>query len=154
MEPELAKALARLKTSADRLNTLCDQAAANVRAIEAYLSDECRVGITCEIVVEHSDDDDNPFALKLAYGRWADKFRVFLSWNHFRYPEADESKPWTECSRDEKLKTIEFLPTLVQKIAEETEARISRAASALAVLDKAIPPVVTSAKPKGGVKNA
>jgi hypothetical protein len=125
--PDLAQALSVLRKSTSELNQLTDRGSELVRMVEAELERQS-IGITAQVLVKEYEDDFTAMLLGYVYAN--DKLRVSLLWAE-RGDDSPLIRPWAECSRDEKLASLEFLPALLLKLADQVEQRISPARSAV-----------------------
>lgn len=136
MSEDITPSLARLRDSAAKLNQLCDEAAMSVRGLEEYLAKECGVGINAHVVVSISKYENHEEHIYLSYARWGDRFRVLIEWFDESAPEQEDtrSKPWAECTREEKLLTLPHFPNLIVAIEGKIASQIKHAQSAVSVI--------------------
>lgn len=134
---DLSVAIERLRTSTQRLNTICDAAAQTIRDVEAFL-EESRVGIWTSVLVRSPDpDDDDGVRVTLEYCRHhSGKHRILLvSTSRWAQETGDVSaRPWAECSRDEKIESLQVLPDLLVSLANRVEERTQKAEQAVTAL--------------------
>ena len=115
MANDLSVAIERLRTSTQRLNAICDEAAQTIKDVEAFL-EESRVGVTASVFIRngaYSPDADSPdWVDQLEYRRLdSGKFRIAIVRSDVTHPPGpDEVRAWSECTRDEKLDSFEKLP--------------------------------------------
>jgi hypothetical protein len=136
MTDELKKRMARLRELAPRLNSATDQASRLVAMVEKFLVDELHIGITAESTEFNSwsagkDEDDNEQNVRqtLAFGRVGAAYRIHVVEetvildNDGRRQEliGKQATPWPSCGRETKMRAIEKLPELLDKIIQETE---------------------------------
>jgi len=132
MADELSVAIERLRTSTQRLNEICDSAAQTVRDTEAFLDDiHAGVGAWVEVKRIYEDDEGRRYnSIGLSYGRYkTGQFRIQVT-NAPDWAESDEDvtfRPWSECSRDEKLESFEKLPALLVELAKRVDKRTANA---------------------------
>src|SRR5262245_24488151 len=124
MANALAQSLARVRTSANRLNQLTDDAARTVREVEDLLR-ECSVGIEAWVVVDQPPQVSEEFK-SLGYSRWGQQFRIVVAHGREDDPTDATVKPWSDWDRATKLESIEKLPELIEAIVKEVDSRISR----------------------------
>ncbi len=118
-------ALAKLKDSADELNSITDQTADMVRDIEEYLSIECSIGFDLSIVFENKPGGTTKKSLE--YRRIGQNYRIAVCVESIYAASSMKSKAWSDCNRDLKIKSIQHLPDLIEAITKKVEDDISRA---------------------------
>ncbi len=139
LESPLNATLAKIPALSKRLNKLADDASATVRKVEEFF-EKAHVGITDASVQVYLDDDSNP--VDLEYLRMPNgKFRIALVSN---YPaEGDDPprtkvRPFSDCSRDEKLKAFEHLPGLLERIVDALAKMIEKTEETTRTINKTI----------------
>jgi hypothetical protein len=121
MADALSTSIELLRSASPRLNEATTQAGDVVRRVEDFLNDECKLGVTaCVAVVQ---DDEAEWGTYLEYRRVGGKFRIAVVDSDFR-GENETVKPWSDCSREEKLRSFQHLPQLITKVAEEVQRSI------------------------------
>jgi hypothetical protein len=154
MADDLSVAIERLRTSTQRLNAICDQAAQTVRDTEAYLED-LHVGVAASvpvITIWHDEDGRERTVTSLEYLRpESQKFRIAVEFASYFDGECHdrEVKSWAECSRDDKLRTFEKLPDLIVEIARKVDERVLKAEQTINEVTAKLP---LPKKRKGGDK--
>jgi hypothetical protein len=143
MAVDLSKQLRELQKASDDLNDITDRANDIVGRVEAFLGEQCRVGGEASVPVAFDDADgaseEGPeWETYLQYGRFKGKFRFLVT--HTINGDPHETKPWTECSRDIKLKTVEALPELIGKLLETVKSQIGDARAKIDLLEAMLPP--------------
>jgi hypothetical protein len=136
MTDELKTRMGRLRELAPRLNSATDQASRVVAMVERFLVEELHIGISAETTEFASystgkDDDDNVRMeyQKLAFGRVGAGYRihvvdelVILDPGGCRKELVGrQTTAWPSCGRETKMRAIEKLPELLDKIIGETE---------------------------------
>jgi hypothetical protein len=136
MTDELKKRMARLRELAPRLNTATDQASRVVAMVEKFLVDELHIGISAESTEFNAwnagkDEDGNSRMAyqKLAFGRLGAGYRIHVvdettivdDEGHRQDLVSKQATPWPSCGRETKMRAIEKLPELLDKIIQETE---------------------------------
>jgi hypothetical protein len=136
MTDELKKRMARLRELAPRLNNATDQSSRLVAQVEKFLVDELHIGISAESSVFNAWSTGKDEAGRaqmcyqiLAFGRVGSGYRihvvdelVILDDDGKRQQRAArQATPWPSCGRETKLKAIEKLPELLDRIIHETE---------------------------------
>jgi hypothetical protein len=136
MTDELKRRMARLRELAPRLNTATDQASRVVAMVEKFLVDELHIGISAESAEFNTwaagkDEDGNSRMVcqKLAFGRVGAGYRIHVAdemtivddEGHRQELVNKQATPWPSCGRETKMRAIEKLPELLDKIIQETE---------------------------------
>jgi hypothetical protein len=136
MTDELKKRMARLREIAPRLNSATDQASRLVAMVERTLVDELHIGISAESAEFDSwpagkDEDGNARVVRqtLAFGRVGTAYRIHVvdeigivdDDGDWQESISRLQTPWPSCGRETKLKAIDKLPELLDKIISETE---------------------------------
>ena len=136
MTDELKKRMARLRELAPRLNSATDQASRLVAMVEKFLVEELHIGISAESTEFSSNslaEDENGrgrMAVQtLAFGRVGAGYRIHVvdetvivdGSGRRQDSVARQATPWPSCGRETKLKAIDKLPELLDKIILETE---------------------------------
>jgi hypothetical protein len=135
MTDELKRRLAKLREIAPRLNAATDQASKLVAQVEKFLVEELRIGVSAEVCYEElpAGTDDGNHALRirhsLAFGRSGGSFRIHVVTETVAVDDgfpggttlSQERMLWPSCPRETKLKALEKLPELLDKIIEEAE---------------------------------
>jgi hypothetical protein len=135
MGDSLSTAVARLRSSSARLNKLTDDAAELVRSVEDFLNDECSAGI--EVFLPNnlsgcSNSFESDFEMNLAFRRVGKRYRIVLVSGTVGEPEEDwVTTPWSECSREIKLRALPHLPALVDQVARAIEDKVKEAETAI-----------------------
>lgn len=151
MPDNLSGAVERLRTSAQRLNTICDTAAQVIREVESFL-EESHVGVSAWVELSRVDvtGEGDHDIMGLSYRRYkANKFRIVV----VKIPagassDADVSeRPWSECTRDEKLDSLEKLSELLVTLAKNVDERTVRAEQAVTAVSSLLK---LPTKKKGG----
>jgi hypothetical protein len=142
MTVDLSKQLRELQKSTDDLNGLTDKANEVVRRTEAFLTEKCRVGkgaaVEAPSVHEDNDDPNAPmWETYLEYGRYKGDFRILVT--HVVDGDPQETKPWAECSRDLKLKTLDALPKLIGELHKKVREQVADVQAKVDLLDGMIP---------------
>jgi hypothetical protein len=142
MADDLSVAAERLRTSAQRLNAVCDVAAKTIREVEAFL-EEAHVGLEASVEFRRDQEDDEGLYCTnyLGYGRHTSgKFRVLITYHPSwaREPDDISVRPWSECSRDDKLDSFEKLPELVVELARRVDERTAKADQIVAAVNASL----------------
>ena len=142
MTGDLSKQLHALQKSTDDLNALTDRANEIVRRVEVFLREKCRVGGQASVAVDsltqdHSHDGGPIIEPYLDYERYKGDFRILVS--TFIDNELHDSKPWSECSREVKLKALDALPELIGKLHEMVNSQLQETRAKIDHLDSMFP---------------
>jgi hypothetical protein len=136
MTDELKRRMSRLRELAPRLNSATDQASKLVAMVEKFLVEELHIGISAETTGFNSwnaskDDDGNARMVyqTLAFGRVGAGYRIHVvdemtivdDGGRRQELVSQQATPWPSCGRETKMRAIEKLPELLDKIIEETE---------------------------------
>ncbi len=153
MADDLSVAFERLRTSTQRLNSVCDVAAQAVRDIEAYL-EEIQLGIEAYVQLKSFRDDESGERLghsNLAYMKYGAKYRITITFvpEHAECPEDVSVEAWSEANRDEKIESVEKLPQLLAALAIKVDEKVARAERVVSDVTSKLP---IPKKPKGGGK--
>jgi hypothetical protein len=136
MTDVLRERMARLREIAPRLNSATDQASRLVAMVEKFLVDELHIGISAEST-EFNAASLGPDELarvrmlyqRLAFGRVGAAYRIHVvdetvivdDSGRRQESVARQATPWPSCGRETKLRAIDKLPELLDKIIVETE---------------------------------
>ncbi len=136
MTDELKKRMARLRELAPRLNNATDQASRLVAMVDKFLVEELHIGISAESTEFNSwstgkDEDDNERVIRqtLAFGRVGAGYRIHVVEETVIVDKegrgqeliGKQATAWPSCGRETKMRAIEKLPELLDKIIQETE---------------------------------
>jgi predicted nucleotidyltransferase len=143
--------LDRLKSLAKSLNEVSDEISKVVQGVEAYLSDQLRIGVTASVLIEREEDPTETicFRRELVYGRFGPKFRLYVA----EITSVDggrnelEQTPWANCPRDMKLLAFQKLPELLDELAVQVERLLDQVDVGYDAIQAMIP-IVTPAKAK------
>lgn len=112
----VTEAIDQIRKLAPKYIAATDKANAAVARIERFLNDECSIGMPASVLVEKSDGwrGVGSYRTSLVYERIDGKYRIGIR-------TLQGVVCWSSCPRHLKLKVIEFLPELLQKIDEKVE---------------------------------
>lgn len=152
MPDALSEAFEHLRSSTERLNQVTDAAALTIREVEAFL-ESVGVGLYAQVHIKTlsapGDDEADRVYVTLEYRRvQGGKFRIAVAVGTdeaFTYDD-EAVRPWSECSRDEKLEAFEKLPELLIALADAVKERTTKAEAVLAQ----VVPHLPEKKKKGG----
>jgi hypothetical protein len=168
MTDELKKRMARLRELAPRLNSATDQASRLVRMVEIFLVEELHIGISAESSAFNSwspGTDENGRARMirqtLAFGRVGAAYRIHVvdeliiadDENGRHHSVSKQVTPWPSCGRETKLRAVEMLPELLDRIIQETD-RLAETAGKTAskienmIGDPEVPPAAPAVAPQ------
>src|SRR5215203_6170076 len=115
MADNLRKHIDSIRKLSSQLNTLSDELGKTVASVEEFLNVTCSLGIPSSVLVE--EDDESHIRIHLCYGRVGGKFRIAVG---LVFDDGEENtKPWSDCTRDVKIATFKKLPDLLAKIAQD-----------------------------------
>jgi hypothetical protein len=123
--PTARSAIESLRSLTPRLNAATDLANKTVRDAEEFLNEECSAGIPACVQFRSSENGPGYF---LEYKRIGQRFRIAV------VQATDEGRelsvrPWSDCTRDEKLESFKKLPELLARIAKDVETMVNEAES-------------------------
>ena len=169
MTDELKKRMARLRELAPRLNSATDQASRLVRMVEIFLVEELHIGISAESGAFNSwspgtDENGRTRMIRqtLAFGRVGTAYRIHVvdelivaddeAGRH--HSVSKQVTPWPSCGRETKLRAVEKLPELLDRIIQETDRLAETAGETAAKIEAMIgDPEVPAALPAGGASD-
>ncbi len=124
----MSKSIEKLRQSSTRLNEITDRAAETVHRVEVFLNQECKAGISACVRVEEEVDPTSGSAsyLDLCYCRVHGKYRIAVADKDDGDPDDWCTTPWSDCTRNVKLRTVEKLPDLIKQIVANVEEKIKR----------------------------
>lgn len=142
MPDELRKSVETLSRISQRFNKLTDEANEAVRLAEGFL-DDCSLGMSEFVrVSEEKDEAGETLYTILRYDRVGGRFRIAVEQGY--NPDRRTFKPWSDWSREIKLKTMPFVPDLLIKIASTLNDRAKDAEQSV----KSVVEAVRAAVPK------
>ncbi len=147
MSTSLPKSIDHIKDAASRLNAITDAASVTVRELENFLNEVCSIGIHAWVKVREDADQHVTSTQYLEYRRVGQRYRIAVVWGNDVDPEHENVKPWSDCSRDEKLETVALLPELIEVVAKKVDEKIRDAESA----SLAVSNVLESLRQRGGI---
>lgn len=123
---DIAGQLSAIRVRSDELNAACDRAADVFSAVDAFLGEECRVGIAAAVEL----GDVCPGFL--AYGRDADrKFHI----GH-REDLHGTLKRMSSCGREVRLAAVAALPRLIAALSEAVAAELEESRDVVEDLER------------------
>ncbi|MDM4014982.1 hypothetical protein [Roseiconus lacunae] len=84
---------------------------------------------------------DGDGAQYLEYRRVGNRFRIAVVWGWENDPENETVKPWSDCSRDDKLETLKKLPDLLVALTENVDTRITEAEATMESISAVLDPL-------------
>lgn len=129
MSDDLPSFISTLRSSAQRLNDVSSTLNDTIPKIEEVLNSELKIGLPARVRI----DDEGGSQRYLAYWKIGGNFRITVlkvskpksKLAEVAGLEEVESKPWSDCSRSEKIETIKALPALIAVISSTIQERIS-----------------------------
>lgn len=129
MNDELSASIEKLRETSTRLNQLTDEANYTVQALERFLSDECSIGVFASVIVKSGGSGSEYAGSQyLEYRRVGSKYRIAVVWGDESQDEA--VKPWSDCSRDVKLESVQMLPELLLALSRNVDQQVEAAEKA------------------------
>lgn len=132
MPERLSDQIAQLRAITPRLHAVTDEAARIVQIVETFLGEECKLGLAAYYDFDHVDDRRGAtvFCRSLEYGRIDGQFRLLISEVDID-PETDERNSlsrtaWVNCTREMKLRSIEYIPDLLAAIGQKVRSTIKQ----------------------------
>ena len=125
----LSGSLRDLRESTTILNNLTENATQTIQEVERFIGDDCQLGIEARIPI----GDYGNASVEMVYTRYTSAWRIALRFGNDAGIVSE--KPWTDCSRDLKIWSIEHLPTLVMHLETLVAERIAAAEESLSYLD-------------------
>jgi hypothetical protein len=137
MSEDLEMRLTELREIMPRLNAATDRASGLVAMVEEILVDELAVEVSARVCI----DDDHYLVFAWLDGEYQIHIieeKVVMD-DFYAEPTSQEfSIPWETCRREIRLKAVEMLPALVNKIAEEAKGLVVVAEQAACQLDEVL----------------
>jgi hypothetical protein len=137
MTERLRDQIAQLRAITPRLHAVTDEAARIVQIVETFLGDECKLGLSAHVDFDHFHDQSGApiFCRRLGYGRIDGQFRLIVSEididSHEEEVTCTSRTAWVNCTREMKLRTIEFIPDLFAAIGEKVQSTIRQTEDAV-----------------------
>lgn len=140
MTDELKASVARLRALAPKLNKVTDEANETVKTVEAFLVNECSLGLPA--YVEEEGHRTRSPSYSLGFDRIEGKFRILVrttQWTNLDDEPVSEAaedaeavedtyEPWSDVPRAVKLRTLPILPELLKTLALQAQDAIDTAA--------------------------
>jgi len=152
MMDDLQQAVAKLRSLSPRLNASVDQANRVVHQVEAFLGEECQLGVQAEVPVTYNDKGVAVSLLR--YTRVDGRYRIAVT-----NTDGDArfiTRTWAECDRSEKLASFPAVPKLLMAVAKALEAQITGTTATattvtqiVSALQQQATPIVSDAVAKG-----
>jgi hypothetical protein len=129
MADNLRPRLDRLQELSKTVNSRADETGRIVQAVEKYLSEVVHIGVPAWVTIDHEDDGEGwERETSLAYGRFGEKFRIFVEIGTFIAGDLHDDKKtlWANCPRDIKLKAYNALPKLLDELVKQLEGTLEQ----------------------------
>lgn len=133
MSERLSDQIAQLRAITPRLHAVTDEAARIVRIVETFLGEECKLGLAAHCDFDEVDDQRGaPIACKrLEYGRIDGQFRLIIAEIDIDVEAYEERTylsrtAWVNCTREMKLRSIEYIPNLLAAINQKVKSTIKQ----------------------------
>ena len=131
MPRTLSDSISLIRKSSSKLNKITDDAAEAVRGVEEFLNRECSLGVSVYVrVTTTSVGDGHSIEKGLLYSRIGNRYRIGIYEEPSYDPEEIICKPWSDCSREDKLETIDALPKLIHELADKVIEKIKNSKEA------------------------
>lgn len=128
--------LKSLRESAAALNKLTDEANEAVSRAEITLN-EFGVGSGEYILVKDADSEPRKGHTQyLECRRVNNRHRVCVVWTKAGSLQDETLKPWSDCTRTEKLETVKKLPELLTRIIKVVRSQLTMAQEAKPAVDR------------------
>jgi hypothetical protein len=150
VEERIAASIARLSDSAEALHSVSDALAKSIEAVERVFQ-KMNVGLPAWVRVTYSRWQDSFESMSLGYAKVKGKWCVAISassGNDADDPEywSEETWPFNEAPRLHRIKAIEKLPDLIDKLAEEADETTVKVGEKLTEADQIAKAFVAAAK--------
>jgi hypothetical protein len=148
MSEEIYKSIDRLRKLSPTLNKATDEAKGVVKTVEKFLNEDCGIGLPTYLSIETkrpqgcTDDLDDFEGLSIGFDKVNEiHFGIVVQRNTSSEDESvprhieKNRTPWHMCPRAEKLKTLPYLPRLLETIADEAERSIKSVSEVKKTID-------------------
>jgi hypothetical protein len=143
MADNLRPRLDRLQELSKAVNSRTDEAGRIVQGVEKYLSDVLHLGVRASVTIDKDEDyrDAWQFQRDLVYGRYGDKFRIFVEEATLVAGDLDNHKEtlWANCPRDIKLIAFNALPTLLDEMVKSLEGTLAQIQANTETIESLLP---------------
>ncbi len=129
MADNLRPRLDRLQELSKTVNSRTDDVGRVVQAVEKYLTEVLHVGVPGWVTIDDEDDGNGwERRTSLGYGRFGEKFRIFVETGTFISGGLDDHSKtlWANCPRDIKLKAYAALPELLDELVKQLEGTLEQ----------------------------
>ena len=136
-EPNYEALFASLRKASQEQKEALDQAAALVSLTESFLQDQGLVASASVVIREENDDG---MSLHLSHRRQGGKFRIVIVLYSVNGEEA--TTPWAEAPIEQRIESIEVLPSLLEQVAQKTAnglASLTKATATVRAMLDAVP---------------
>jgi len=143
--------LNRLGELAKQLNASSDEIALIVQRVEAYLSENLKLGVWANATLEHEESEDGSYksTKSLVYGRLGPKFRFYVIDEVYDHGCGNQFDPvpWGNCTREVKISAFNALPNLLDKLIANVQNTLEEIEANKETLDAIVP--IREPKKKG-----
>lgn len=129
--PSIPGQLDRLRTLSKQLNGSVDQITRVVNGVETFLSRDCGVGVSTDVLIDEFGPPHNRIERRLVYGRLGGRqFRIWVTvtasgGSDTGYDDAVRGTfGFNGCPRELRLAAYEKLPELLDALAERLEEQM------------------------------
>ena len=144
--------LEHLQELSKQVNAAADEAGRIVQGVESYLGEVIHLGVCGSVLIDSDEDSDNGFReeYRLAYGRYGDKFRIYVIHSRLIDGSYDvyEETLWANCPRDIKLLAYNNLIPLLDELGKSLRNTLDQVKANNETLEALLPPPKTKAKEK------
>jgi hypothetical protein len=99
-----------------------------VQGVEKYLGEVLHLGVRASVTIDKQQDWEEQwlFERELVYGRYGEKFRIFVTEANWCAGDLDDLKEtlWANCPRDVKLMAFNGLPELLYEMVRSLESTL------------------------------
>jgi hypothetical protein len=142
MADNLRPRLDRLHVLSKAVNSRTDEVGRVVQAVEKYLTEVVHLGVPGWVTIDREDDGDGwERETSLAYGRFGEKFRIFVENGTFISGSLDDHSKtlWANCPRDIKLKAYNALPKLLDELVKQLEGTLEQIQANTETIESLLP---------------
>ena len=136
----LREQIGRLRALAPELNAVTDKAALLIQAVEKFLDEECKFGLSAHAVMGSEEIGDGAEGQTwLEYTRVDGRFRICVT-EILCDPTGEyhtrSRAVWASCPREWKLGSVDHIPDLLSAVGKRVENTIKSGKSAVETVDQ------------------
>lgn len=140
MSETLREQIGRLRALAPELNAVTDKAALLIQAVEKFLDEDCKFGLSAHTVMTSEDlRHDGTEEMWLEYTRVDGKFRICVSYvtcDPMGEYNFHSRTVWSSCPRELKLESVDHIPDLLKAVGRRVENTINSGKVAVETVDQ------------------